>query len=215
MGICGEGRKRIKEVSTGHKPIPIDIVNTVIKSICKISIKMKNKDIKNGTGFLMNISNSIKYLITNYHVINPDLINEDIEIEIWNHKIIKLDLNNYNIKYFEKPKDITILQIKNSDEIYKDINFLNYDKNYINGYEMYNNADVFSIEHPGGKSPACASGKILKIYDSEFEHDIATDYGSSGCPIMLLNDNINLIQVVGIHKESHELEKTNGGTFIG
>ena len=39
-------------------------------------------------------TNSIKYLITNYQVINPDLIKEDIEIEIWNHKIIKLDLNN-------------------------------------------------------------------------------------------------------------------------
>ena len=210
----GRGKK-INEIDTGHKPIPIDIVNAVNKSICKITIKKKDKKIGNGTGFFMNISNSIKYLITNYHVINPDVINEYIEIEIWNHKIMKLNLNNYNIKFFKEPEDITIIQIENSDEIYKDINFLNYDRNYVNGYELYNNADVFSIEHPLGKSAACASGKILKIYDSKFEHDIATDYGSSGCPIILLNDNINLIQVIGIHKCSYELKKKNGGTFIG
>ena len=138
MGSSGGRRNRINELDTGHKPIPIDIANIVIKSICKISIKMKGQKIKNGTGFFMKISNSIKYLITNYHVINPDLINEDIEIEIWNHKKMKLNLNNYNIKYFKEPKDIAIIQIKNSDEIYKDINFLNYDRNYINGYFLFN-----------------------------------------------------------------------------
>ena len=42
---------------------------------------MKNQK-NNGTGFFMKISNSIKYLITNYHVINPDLINEDIEMNM-------------------------------------------------------------------------------------------------------------------------------------
>jgi len=215
MGICEETRKRIKELDTGHKPIPIDIANTVIKSICKISIKMKGEKTKNGTGYFMKISNSIKYLVTNYHVIKPDLINEDIEIEIWNHKKMKLNLNNYNIKYFEDPKDITVIEIKNSDEIYKDIVFLNYDRNYINGYEIYNNADVFSIQHPGGKSASSASGKIIKIYEYEFDHNISTDNGSSGCPIILLNDNINLIQIIGIHKNSDRKEKINGGTFIG
>ena len=211
MGTCGGTIVSDAE----KKPIQIDIANIVIKSICKISIKMKDQKTKNGTGFFMNISNTIKYLITNYHVINPALINEDIEIEIWNHKKMKLNLNNYNIKYFEEPKDITIIEIKNSDEIYKDINFLDYDRNYINGYKIYNNVDVFSIEQPLGKSAAFASGKIIKIYEYEFDHNIATDNGSSGCPIILLNDNINLIQVIGIHKDADKLEKMNGGTFIG
>jgi len=61
MGISGGRRERTKEIDTGHKPIPIELANTVIKSICKISIKMKDEKIKNGTGFFMNISNSIKY----------------------------------------------------------------------------------------------------------------------------------------------------------
>ena len=163
----------------------------------------------------MNISNSIKYLIANYHDINPDIINEDIEIEIWNHKKMKLSLNNHNIKYFKKPKDITVIEIKNSDEIYKDIKFLDYDNNYKNEYEIYNNIDVFFINHPLGKSVECARGKIKKINDYEFEDNISTDNDSSGCPIMLLNDNINLIQVIGIHKISDKSKKVNGGIFIG
>ena len=215
MGSSGGKGKRTKEIYTGHKPIPIDIVNTVIKSICKISIKMKDQKIKNGIGFFMNYSNSIKYLITNYHIINPDLINEDIEIEIWNHKKKKLNLHNYNIKYYKEPKDITAIEIKNSDELYKDIKFLDYDRNYINGYEIYNNADVFSIQHPGGKSAAYARGKIIKIYDYEFDHNIPTDNGSSGCPILLLSKNINFVKIIGIHKNFEPTQKINKGTFIG
>ena len=49
----------------------------------------------------------------------------------------------------------------------------------------------------------------------EFDHNIATDKGSSGCPIILLNNNINLIQVIGIHKEGDKINKINGGTFLG
>ena len=108
MGACGGTIVSDAE----KKPIQIDKANAVIKSICKISIKMKDQKIKNGIGFFMNYSNSIKYLITNYHVINPDLINENIEIEIWNHKKKKLNLHNYNIKYIKEPKDITAIEIK-------------------------------------------------------------------------------------------------------
>jgi len=60
-----------------------------------------------------------------------------------------------------------------------------------------------------------ASCKIKKIYDYEFIHNIPTNHGSSGCPIILLNNNINLILVIGIHKNGNEKEKINGGTFIG
>ena len=169
----------------------------------------------------MNISNSLKYLVTNYHVINPTIINNNIELEIWNQEKMKLNLAepNRNIKYFENPKDITVIEINKEDNIYKDIEFLNYDNNYVNyGYKIYKNVDVFSIQHPCGNNAACASGTIINIYESEFaefDHNISTDNGSSGCPIILLNNNINLIQVIGIHKNSDIETKLNGGTFIG
>ena len=55
----------------------------------------------------------------------------------------------------------------------------------------------------------------LEIHKNEFDHNISTDKGSSGCPIILLNNNINLIQVIGIHKEGDKKHNINGGTFIG
>ena len=65
----------------GNIPIPMDVSNKALKSICKIIIKHNGK--KNcATGFFMKISEGKKYLITNNHVISEDKINWDIEIEI-------------------------------------------------------------------------------------------------------------------------------------
>ena len=203
------------ELLMGNKPVPMNIANKATKSICKITIKTKRKSFY-GTGFFMNITNSKKYLITNYHIISKEVINDDIIIEINNHRKMKLNINNRKIKYFERPKDITIIEIRNNDDIYNDIEFLDYDSNFIQkGYGIYQNVDVFSIEHPLGDKAACASGIITYIKNYEFEHSISTDDGSSGCPIILLNNNINFIQVIGIHKAGKLTKKINCGTFIG
>ena len=193
----------------------MNIANKTLKSICKITVKTK-KGTYYGTGFFMDISDSKKYLLTNYHIINPNVINNDIEIEIHNNKTLKLNKNNRDIKYYPKPKDITIIEMKNYDDIYNDIEFLDYDADCLRkGYNIYKNVDVFSIEHPLGDSAACASGTIINLNEYEFTHDINTDNGSSGCPIILLNNNINLIKVIGIHKEGEYYNKINYGTFIG
>ena len=63
----------------------MEIVNKVLQSLCKITVKT-NKGIIYGTGFFMNYSDSLKFLITNYHVINPSAENRNIEIEIYNKK---------------------------------------------------------------------------------------------------------------------------------
>ena len=79
----------------------------------------------------MNYSNSLKCLMTNYHVINPSVENENIEIQIHNKKIMKLKFKNRYTKYIEKPKDMALIEIKESDEIYNDIIFLDYDNIFI------------------------------------------------------------------------------------
>jgi len=212
MGISGENKQNKK--CSEHKSIGVDIIIKVRNAICKIILK-KGEEITYGTGFFMKVSDSKKYLVTNYHNINPEIIYDNIEIEIWNKKILKLFINNREIKYFKPPKDITIIEIKKSDEIFNYIKFLNYDINFLNGYHIYKNADIFSIEYPFGKEALCASGSIIDIKNFEFDHNISTDCGSSGSPILLLNNNINLIQVIGIHKNADKLNKVNGGTFIG
>ena len=206
-----------EEICTGHKGVPIDIITKVKNSICKITIE-KEKGLLYGTGFFLRVSDSLKFIFTNYHIVNPNLRNKNIKIEIWNKKMmnININFNNRIIKYFERPKDITIIEIKETDDIYKDIEFLDYDNNYFNhGYKIYKNVDIFSIEHPFGKGAVCASGTILNIKGYEFDHNISTDIGASGSPIILINDNINFIQVIGIHKYSDLKNKINVGTFIG
>ena len=112
------------EIPKEHKPIPFRIVNRVMKSLCKIQSNMYYE-----VGFFLNFSVSLKFLITNYNLINP---NNNIEIEIWNQKKMRINKKDRFIKYIEKPKDISIIEIKQSDEIYNDIEFLNYDLNFIN-----------------------------------------------------------------------------------
>ena len=206
--------KRENQIFVDNKPVPIDLINKAKKSICKIMI-IKDRIPYYGTGFFMNLNNPKKYLITNYHVISENMLDKEIYLEIYNQKKMNLKLENRDIKYFLSPKDITIIEIKNSDEIYEDIELLNYDLNYKFGYNIYKNVDVFSIEHPSGKSAACASGKIKDIRDFEFYHNISTCKGSSGCPIILLNDNLNIIQVIGMHKLFEHSKNLNCGTFIG
>ena len=203
--------KKEDEVSTGHKQIDINIAFKAMKSICNMTIDYYDGK-KFGTGFFMKISDSLKFLITNYHVLNPQLINKNIKIELYNKRIIILNIDEYIVIYMKKPKDITAIKLKdNSYDIYKDIEFLGYDLTYLQyGYKIYNNIDVFS-----GNDSKFASGKIFNINGYEFDHNIDTYAGSSGCPIILNNNNMNLLQVIGIHKNGDKNIKINGGTFIG
>ena len=206
---------KIDQICIGHRSTPIELLNMAKKSVCKISTEKGNsKLIGFGTGFFMRISDSLKYLFTNYRVVAKDA--KEIKIEINNQKNIKINLENRNVKYFEKPIDITIVEIKESDIFYKEIEFLSYDSNYKQkGYLIYKNVDVFSIEYPHGQEAESASGKIININGNEFEHNIPTEKGSSGSPIILLNSNKNFIQVIGIHKNANTFKHINGGSFIG
>ncbi len=185
-----------------------------MKSICKISYHYHYNKTTFGTGFFMKYSDTLKLLITNYHVIFPKLFNNKIQIEIWYNKKMILNLMGRYIKFLEDQKDITAIEIKTTDEIYnKDIQFLNYDLNYNQyWYNIYNNAFIFSIEHPLGEESASARGKIVGINKFQFDHNIATNNGSSGSNIILLN--LNLIMVIGIHKNK-DCKDINGGNFIG
>jgi len=195
---------------TGNGPVPKEIAIKAMKSICKIIIV--NRDY--GTGFFVKISDSLKCLITNYHVLDNDAINSKIELEIWTKEKILLNLNNLYIKYFKSPLDITVIEINNLMDY--DINYLDYHSIYNQkGYNVYKDLDIFSVHHPLGNESVCAVGKVTNIYGFQFEHNMLTDLGSSGCPIILLNNNINCLVVIGIHKQKHIKNDIGRGTFIG
>ena len=150
--------------------------------------------------------NSFHYLITNYHVVSKGT--KRIEIETWDKIIIPLILNNRYVKFLEKPKDITVIRLEPKE--IKNIQYLDYDLNYIRGYNQYLNSDEISIGYPKADKLSVGSGKIKKIESCEFYHNSATDRGSSGSPIILFHS----LNVVGIHKQVHKLKMLNYGTFI-
>ena len=203
--IKNENRKN--ENLIGRKPIPLETAFNLSKSLCKIFSEEKGY----GTGFFMkyNLSNC---LITANHVIDSNLINKNIEIELYNKNKYNIELNKNRFFKFLEELDITIIEIKDSDNI-KDIEYLYHDLNYIQGgYKQYKEIDILSLGYPNGDKLSTGSGRIKNIINEfEFEHDIPTQNGSSGSPIILFD----LLKVIGIHKQGDIKKNINIGTFIG
>ena len=113
------------------------------------------------------------------------------------------------------PINITLIEIKTTDEIYKDIKFLYYDLDNNIDYEIYKNQYVFSIFYLYGKNALCSSGQIIDINDYELKHNIITGMGAGGCPIILLNNDTKYAKVIGIHHSKYGVTSINFGTLIG
>ena len=204
----GVARSRQNEIRIGAPKVSISVIRKVEPSICKI-IYQENNNMVKGTGFFMWV-NEKKCLITNYHVIDKEKNNKTITIEKFNNPKTEIKLNDKYINYFDE-LDITIIDINDNEDIIKDIDFLFYDLNYNLGYNQYKNNEVFALEFPKD-NPEFASGKIKEVLDGfEFEHNIDTEKGSSGSPIILLNTS----KVIGIHKQGDTDSHSNYGTFIG
>ena len=181
-----------------------------IKSICKINYKNNNKEC-NGTGFFILLKNSLKCLMTNYHIISKNLIEQFINIEIYNNKNTNIKLYDRYMKFYDN-LDITIIEIKESDKIIKDIDFLDYDLNNSKGYEQYLNQDIFILNYQKGEKICYSRCKIIDIFNKyEFKCKIANGNDSSGAPIILFNT----LKVIGIHKGGDIKNNINYGTFIG
>ena len=129
-------------------------------------------------------------LMTNEHVITKKMIESKKDIEIYydnQHKKlnINLDINQRFIKEFSHLKiDITIVEILPEDKISDDY-FLLPNSDYLNGYEQFNNKNIFIPQFPGGGNLNSSMGKIIETNSIlfDFSHSASTYKGSSGSPI--------------------------------
>lgn len=198
-----------------HHPLPIIIFSKAKKSLCKIHCMGEDNSIWHGSGFFLRVTNSSKHLITCYHIMNLIKNNKEINIEIHNKQTYKLTLNARHIKCLEYPQDIAAIEIKDSDNIYKDIEFLDYDPNYIKGgYSIYLDKNFFLLQ-PSFSEFSINRGKIFRIENNKFAHYCPIEQGSSGSPILLYNNNSGMIYVIGIHCYYERSKRLNIGTFIG
>ena len=196
------------------------IMEQMNKNICKIKIGEEQ-----GTGFFCKIpypkkDNMLPVFITNNHIIKKDLLynkNAKISIKIKENKGEKILSLNDRKKYTNEKFDITIIEIKEKDQIK---NFLELDDNIIdniiNNYDNdendngdYIDETIYIIQYPEGQLTV-SYGVLLDIFEDgkyNFCHRCSTRGGSSGSPILNLNN-----KVIGIHKEC--TNKYNKGTFL-
>ena len=201
----------IKEKLIESSPRPVSIETTE-----KILSQMKNSICKiykcNGTGFFCKIPfKNFKALITNNHIINKEYIknNKIIKISLNDDKEEKdLELNKRKI-FLSEIYDITIIEIKNSDNI--NVNYLQLDDNIFkdNSEFYYENNSIYVLHYPNMSKASVSYGIIKQMMNFNICHTCYTEPGSSGSPIMNLLNN----KVIGIHKEASKFN-FNIGSFI-
>ena len=214
MGICEkcggkEGKGKII-VKTPPQLLKTNL-SDLEKYICKI-----NSDVI-GTGFFCKIeynNKKIPVLMTNYHVINDEFLNDHNYLEVY----IKNDYHKINInkdsKIYSSTKDKYDIMIIKINKDNKDIkNYLEIDSNIYKEDSLltYKNEHIYILHYPNDSEKAYISyGNGIEEQKGKYyiKHMCNTQPGSSGAPI--LNSSTN--KVIGIHRGF--LESFNFGTFL-
>ena len=200
------------------------IIEQMENSICKIKIGEEQ-----GTGFFCKIpfpdkNYMLPVMITNNHIINYNSLYNGkgkLSIIIKAENVMKdldlnLDLNN-RMKYTNEVYDITIIEIKEKDNIK---NYLELDDDIISDTAIkssiqhidYMDKTIYIIQYPEGEL-SVSFGTLNDIYANEkynFKHRCSTRKGSSGSPILNANNN----KIIGIHKKSLDDNNNNLGSFL-
>ena len=202
------------------KPIFYESTKTILeqmaKNICKINI-----DGKRGTGFFTKIpvdDKLIPVLVTNYHVINKKDLDEknEIEVDLFNEesKIIRI---KDKVIYYNKEYDVKMIEIdEKKDGKYE---YLELDDDILNKniIKEYIGKSMYIIQYPCfyenqqlAVSYGIIKNRFLGKEEYDFIHYCCTEKGSSGSPILNINNN----KLIGIHKQTDENKNYNIGSFL-
>ena len=151
------------------------ILEQMLKNICKIKIQEK----KQGTGFFCKIpfpdkNEMIPVFITNNHIIKEELLNKEgakIDIYIKEEKELKTLNFSDRMKYTNKEYDVTIIELKEKDNIN---NYLKLDNKIINDIinndnnnnHEYIDETIYIIQYPKGKL-SVSSGVLGVIFENK------------------------------------------------
>ena len=211
-----------KDLPKSSKSLSLEEMFTSIKQMENSILKIKcNSDSGAGTGFYCLIeakdwtSFPLRVLMTNNHVLGENSIKngEIIKYSLNNNKInMQITIDESRITYTNKKYDITIIEIKEKDGINKD-SFLEIDNQIFNNNpnECFRDKAVYLLHYPKGYEIKRADGLIKFIKESNIEHYINSEKGSSGAPILNLKNS----KVIGIHKgAAKEGQNWNVGTLL-
>lgn len=223
MGTSGVTKER--HVKGSPYSVDIDILENILeqtkKSICKIICK---NDIY-GTGFFCFLpfpdkATKLRALITNNHILGKsDIeIGKTIKFTVYNDKMdFKIIIDKSRKVYTNEDYDITIIELKPQKDGIKDDSYLDVDDCIIlddnieaNIKEVLKDKSIYLIHYPGGEKLKKSEGVIISIDEDKYtiHHNSDTNSGSSGSPILNLDNN----KLIGIHVGA---EKDKNGTIIG
>ena len=212
-----------KELANQPKAIPLEDMITLVDltktHVCKITCK----DGTHGTGFFCYIpigwGNFLPALLTNNHVLNKNDIQagETIEFSLNNdYKEFKLLLDNTRKIYTNEYYDVTIIEIKEDDNI-DGKSFFDLDKQIFqeDSINTFRNRQIYLLHYPKGIKMEISPGLIKNINEEEerktIHHLCDTSGGSSGSPII----NTGNFKVIGIHKGAPRgAQNYNLGTLL-
>ena len=230
MGAAGELKKEeeneIRRKSTIEERIDEGVIKgakeimlldkTELKKMSKYICKISGNNI--GTGFFCRIKygfDLIEVLITNYHVIDDNYLNNNKELKYCvdgKSKVMNVDKNSKIYSSIRNKYDIMIIKL-DKEEI-KD--YLNIDENIfnINSENSYKNEQIYILHYPNSGEASISYGcGIEKIDEYNIKHLCNTEPGSSGGPILSLLTN----KIIGIHKGCIKKKSKNIfniGTFL-
>ena len=199
-------------------PFPATIENTSIildqMQKCVCNIESKNGNATAFFCYIPYLNNKFPVLITNYHIINEEIIKESniIRVNINDGKIKKnIDINSKRKIYTNIKYDTTIIEIKpEKDKIY---NFLEVDKYILNEESTFFNESIYILHYQkyGKEQKSSVSYGIIKSLEDNYnlKYYSYTDSGSIGAPILNLLNN----KLIGLHDESN-IYKLNRGTLL-
>ena len=192
------------ECIIGPLPMSSEQTKVILSQLDNCICKVYPAEDKKGTGFFCLLPNPdichlLPVLITNNHVLNEDdLKKEKIKIQL-NENIIYLKLNNRKKFTFEKPIDVTVIEIK------PDIDNLNINKNFLyidneildeNNKHLEKNTNIYVLQIPEGALKSHSTGMIYKIEEDTIYHTCSTKRGSSGGAILCVSHQ----KVIGVHR---------------
>ena len=183
------------EQNTKSKPISLRNMQKYLKKINATCKLITGK----GTGFFCELelqNYTMKVLLTCNHVLTEDLIKNNSTITFKHQDTIKnLNINEKRFVCTHEELDYTCIQILNEDNLH---DYFKIDTNINQDpKEIYNN-ELFAIyQCPEGNDVSLSEGKIEEFKsDGVIWHNISTDKGSSGGPLILSKN----LKVVGIHR---------------
>ena len=191
------------------------LVRQMEKTVCKIQ---KSNNVT-GTGFLCKITNEFmlypkQVLFTCNHVLAEEDLTLGKEINlIFKNNIIKIiKINKLRTIYTNKDYDVTIIEILRNDR-FEESEMLELDNNMYNDglANYYKNRQVYIIHYPNGNEVRYSSDLVKAVYvdNNKIEHLCSTETGSSGGPIINLENGC----VFAIHV-GNKGNKINLGSII-